>query len=241
MTIGIYALYWEEQDLIYIGKSQNIEKRFKQHCNLMRSNSHTNYKVNNAYSLYGEPKYIIIEICHIQELDVKEKLWQNEFNSLNSLDIIEAGTLGGYGIHTASSKYSIWRILRVFSLLYKTSISYKEIAIKVGVPYSLVKDIGGSCTHCWLQDKYPDNYALMIKARALREHNRIKKISKESGVIVQDTYGNTYLIGSIIEFCRTCPILLSLNVDPVTLSKGFHGIISGRRRTYKGFKVLQTH
>ena len=44
MTTGIYALYWEEQDLIYIGKAQKIEKRFKDHLSKLISGKEKYHK-----------------------------------------------------------------------------------------------------------------------------------------------------------------------------------------------------
>lgn len=55
MTIGIYALYWEEQDLVYVGQSQDIARRFTEHKRKLKNTSHTNYKVQAAYNLYGIP------------------------------------------------------------------------------------------------------------------------------------------------------------------------------------------
>lgn len=60
MTIGIYSLYWEEQDLIYIGQSQNIERRFTEHLYKLKNNTHTNYKVQKAYITYGLPSTNIL-------------------------------------------------------------------------------------------------------------------------------------------------------------------------------------
>jgi predicted GIY-YIG superfamily endonuclease len=72
MTIGIYALYWEEQDLIYIGESDNIERRFKEHLKMLETNKHFNYRVQEVYNTYGLPLFQILEECHINELKIKE-------------------------------------------------------------------------------------------------------------------------------------------------------------------------
>ena len=42
MTMGIYALYWQEQDLIYIGQSKEIERRFKDHLRELEACIHCN-------------------------------------------------------------------------------------------------------------------------------------------------------------------------------------------------------
>lgn len=50
MNSGIYALYWWEQDLVYIGLSQNLSSRKLEHLNKLKNNRHTNYKVQNTYN-----------------------------------------------------------------------------------------------------------------------------------------------------------------------------------------------
>ena len=117
MTTGIYSLYWEKQDLVYIGLSQNIERRFKDHLNTLKNNKHTNYKVQNTFNNYGEPKLIIIEECIIEELNDKEIFWTKEFNSINNgLNIIEAGQ-AGFGTNSSNSKYSKEQIIEALDLL----------------------------------------------------------------------------------------------------------------------------
>lgn len=88
MTVGIYALYWEEQDLVYIGQSSRLEARHKEHLVDLSQKIHSNYKVQESYNSYGEPKHIIIEYCKIEELDALEIYWTNEFNSLNPLRVL---------------------------------------------------------------------------------------------------------------------------------------------------------
>ena len=48
---GIYALYWWEQDLIYIGLSQDLFSRKSQHYRSLKSSTHYNPKLQNAYKL----------------------------------------------------------------------------------------------------------------------------------------------------------------------------------------------
>lgn len=85
MTIGVYALYWEDPDLVYVGKSQNIESAFKaRHCRKAELNLHSNYKVQEAYNLYGKPLLIILDVCPVSELDILEIFWTKELNSLHS-------------------------------------------------------------------------------------------------------------------------------------------------------------
>jgi excinuclease UvrABC nuclease subunit len=53
MNSGIYALYWWEQDLVYVGLSRNLHRRRNQHMSSMVKNTHDNYKVQQAFNNFG--------------------------------------------------------------------------------------------------------------------------------------------------------------------------------------------
>lgn len=200
MTIGIYSLYWGEQDLIYIGQSQNIESRFKEHINLLNKNKHTNYKVQNAFNSYGLPKLIIIEECSINLLNDLEICWQKEFNSINSLDLIEAGQVG-YGVNSNSSKYTKLQVLLVFKDLYKSNKNHKEIAFAQKVNIGLVDDISRGSSHLWIKYKYPKLYSKMKKLQTYRVIGVKDKENSLKG-IVKSPDGEIYEVYNIEKFCR---------------------------------------
>lgn len=162
MTIGIYSLYWEEQDLYYIGQSQNIEQRIKSHLSNLISNRHTNSKLQNTYNKYGKFHFCIVQKCtDITELNDAESIWINEFNTLNAgLNILDPRRVL-YGSSSGKSKYSKRKILSVFSMLYKTTLAYSYISERLDVPYTLIRDIKTGISHIWLKVEYPDKYKVM--------------------------------------------------------------------------------
>lgn len=204
MTIGIYALYWEKQDLIYIGQSVNTEKRYTHHISSMSRGVHFNYKVQGAYNLYGDPSYFLLDMTSIENIDNAEIFWINEFDAINTgLNILEGGSLPK-GFKHPASKYSKIKLLKIFILLYKSSLSYKEIAYKLRVNIGVVNSISRGLSHLWLKEKFPVEYNILQDRRKERVHNRdttsirhkypdLKIISKE-GII--------YSIENISKFCR---------------------------------------
>lgn len=79
MTCGIYKLDFSD-DYYYIGKSINIEDRFKQHCT--RLNNGTAAKLlQKAFNEYGTPSYSIIRQCHPDHLDVLEAIYISAYNN----------------------------------------------------------------------------------------------------------------------------------------------------------------
>lgn len=238
MTIGIYSLYWEDQDLIYIGQSQCIEKRFSNHISLLKMNIHTNYKVQDTYNKYGIPKLHILEVCSLNQLNELEIVWQKEFNSLSSLDLIEAGISGGKGLHGSSSKYSRIEILKVFRKLYSSKYSQKEIAEICKVNLSLVKSINLQRVHFWILEKYP-----ILSNRMVLNRNSIHK-NKTTGNLVRghSTYptvispdNKNFTILNIGLFCKEHPEYITTSEE--ALRRGLNKLLLGHITRYKKWTI----
>lgn len=228
MTTGIYALYWQEQDLVYIGQSQNIEARFKEHLNKMGKGTHTNYKVQDSYNLYGKPELVILEEANLDRLNDLEILWTKEFDSINNgLNIIEAGQVG-WGVNSNASKYTKRQVLKVFSLLYRTELSHREISIRCNVPISLSADIKNIKTHLWLRQMYPQQYAKML----VRDANGIvSRTNSKHGLLkfINSITGNIETVENIYSFAS------KYSLETTHLYK----VISGKRKSHKGWSLVK--
>lgn len=84
MTCGIYYIKNLIDGKIYIGQSVNIEKRWKEHIQALKSKNHRNNYLQNVYNKYGEKEleHKIILVCEKEELNEKESFYILEFNSL---------------------------------------------------------------------------------------------------------------------------------------------------------------
>jgi predicted GIY-YIG superfamily endonuclease len=61
---GVYMLYFEECDKIYIGVSTNIHNRFKQHLSILEKNKHYSKELNDDYFKYRKNlKLEILQVC----------------------------------------------------------------------------------------------------------------------------------------------------------------------------------
>ncbi len=225
MTIGVYALHWEEQDLIYVGQSQNINRRFSEHKRLMNNRSHTNYKVQNAFNLYGLPELIILQECNIKHCNDLEIWWTKEFDSLNSLNTIEAGQVG-YGTNSNASKYNKLKILLTFRLLYSTKLSYDLISNLNLVHKSLPSDIFNGRSHIWLKVKYPFLYNKMLLN--IRNTNLGFKLKySESELVLISPSNIEHTVTNIRDFCR------QHNLINTCLGE----VIRDKRKHHKGWKL----
>lgn len=234
MKTGIYALYWEEQDLVYIGQSIHIEKRWEEHKKCLQKANHTNYKVQKAYNLYGYPNFVVLEECGISELNDLEIYWTKEYDSTNSLNIIEAGN-SGYGYNASNSKYSKLQILLVFRSLYLSkyeprNVSAKRISVNVG----LFKAISNGETHLWLKEKYPFLYKQMCINKGTKKQESLiyagsfgKLTSSKKEVIVISPDNKEYTVLNKSKFAR----------DHGLSQSGIQDLISKRRKSHKGWTL----
>ena len=83
--IGIYTITNKINNKKYIGQSQNIKVRWKNHKAELRHNHHSNTYLQNSWNKYGEHnfEFKIIEECNIEKLDEKEMYWIEFYNTVD--------------------------------------------------------------------------------------------------------------------------------------------------------------
>lgn len=81
MSVGIYKIT-SPSGRIYIGQSVNVQKRIKQY---KRKECKGQRKLNNSFNKYGIDTHVfeIIEICEIEELNKRERYWQDFYKCLH--------------------------------------------------------------------------------------------------------------------------------------------------------------
>lgn len=226
MTVGIYSLYWEKQDLVYIGKSIDLESRKRQHLNSLLNNKHTNFKVQEAFTKYGYPEFIVLEVCNSSKLKELEVQWTAEFEALNSLGIVDPEVgLGDIGENNPSARHTKLQYLLVFRQLLSTKrLKIREICLNTGVSDNVVNSILYGKKHRWLKDKYPFLYSLMISRNSTRNtdaNNRVHATFKhEDGTIAYVT--------NLSEFSR------EFGLTPAAVSR----VYRGERVQHKGWRLL---
>ena len=70
----------------YIGQSEDLENRIKEHKYLMSKLKENNKKLNNDIAKYGIDNFEIhiVEFCKVEELDEKEKKYIELYNSIEN-------------------------------------------------------------------------------------------------------------------------------------------------------------
>jgi hypothetical protein len=228
MKSGIYKLYWTTE--IYIGQSVDIFTRYKEHCRSLKSNKHSNYKLQRLYNdLLELPKLEVLEFCKVSILNDKEIYYTVLFDSItNGLNLIEAGKVG-WGPNSNSSKYSKLTILKVWCLLAKRhDLSLASIAERLKIPKHVVSDISTGKSHAWLH-AISDDYTQLATSRNNRRCSR----QKITGFI-KDPLGTLTCVNDLNLF-----VIENYNDNYRSAYENFRRLLKGERKSYLGFTLHQ--
>lgn len=236
---GIYKLNFLGTDKVYIGQAENISRRFSEHLRTIASGT-ASKKLLQAVSEYGPPISFDV-LCEIPTgiMDKEENLaieiydsFANGFNTFRQ----EGGSLRSQsGLDHSNSKYSKMKILKIFSLLYRTTMTYTAIANRTKTTKYIVANIA-SGSHRWLSEAYPSQYKLMQAAKANRNIANVKSIELVYGKIpkIVSPTGEIFEVSNIRQFCMAHADLAK-NVDSARSSLG--KLIKGTKLSHLGWKL----
>lgn len=82
---GIYKITNLANNQVYIGQSENMFLRRKQHFVALRHGSHPNAQMQKDYTTQRGHyfRWDVVEYCEINNLNEREKYWIDKYNSIN--------------------------------------------------------------------------------------------------------------------------------------------------------------
>lgn len=229
MSIGIYSIFWLQEDLFYIGQSVNIEERLNNHISLLKRKIHHNYKLQKAFDTYGSPEFCLLQECLPSELNLLEIQYIEEFNSIvQGLNIVPGGkSIPGYESPRCIETKE--KLIDVFKLVLNpvhTNILISEVT---GVSIHTVEAIRYGKRHNWLSEMFPYEY----KELHARTNERL-------------------VLGQLRRFNKNYPTVLSpdnkeysiINASAFAkehnLNRGhFAAVLRGVEKTHKGWKLKE--
>ncbi len=242
MTTGIYKLDFKGTDKCYIGQSVNIEKRFKQHLNDLKVGNH-NYKLLQAYNLYGNPALDVLIECTSDELDVLEAEAIEIFNSVNEgFNIYSCPNQAPVlkGVDSGNSKYSREQLIQAYKLLAKNpELSYNQIYELTQVSVSTLSNLVQKSVHVWLIEEFPDLALSIDSVNIIRKNNNNLKraeyckthnTAKAKGIHYPDIVSPDnilYSVENVQEFARNHSISKS----------SLHRILTRETKSCKGWRL----
>lgn len=85
MTCGVYKVYFDSTDKVYVGSSKNIEKRYTEHRSTLRQGNHHSVKLQNYYNKYDvDPRFMTLEVCSEGDRTMVEERWVKNLDSINN-------------------------------------------------------------------------------------------------------------------------------------------------------------
>lgn len=211
--IGIYKIVNIVNGHYYVGRSVNLNKRWRVHRNSLRRNIHHNNHLQNAWNKYGESsfEFRIIELLDDLNTSIEieqryiDKAFEDKKSNINDCYNLSDVAFGGAshpgnqfrkGIpHTIEGRQKISR-----GLLGNTNTKGKRISAS-----HREKIITGS-------PKGKDNSA--YNHTVYKFHNK---------------YTNEYFEGNLYDLCKR---------EGVTVNSAFHRVINGKRSHYRGWEFI---
>ena len=239
MTIGIYKLIFDNDDF-YIGRSVNIEDRYKDHISLLSRLKHPSSKVQKAYNSYGRPKLEILEGCSISNIKDREAYWISKENAtILGLNVCEGGDDILVGEKHPMARYTNLQILEAVRLLAASTpvLSHKEVSERSGITDAVVKDLVSEKTHVWVKEEHPELYQQMLDTKILRKKHSLSNLNpfanKKVDVYkpVQSPSGEVFYIEHLTNFAKEHGLQAS------NLSK----VLYGTRKHHKGWKLYASN
>jgi group I intron endonuclease len=108
MKSGIYTIKSLHNEMVYVGSSSNVHKRWAEHRSYLKADKHPNRYLQNTYNKhgYGCFEWEVVESCKVQELLERETYWISTLDSYkNGYNLIETPIQGNRGFkHTEETK-----------------------------------------------------------------------------------------------------------------------------------------
>lgn len=98
MTTGVYWFYQPKKDrVIYIGSSNNIEKRIKRHINGLKRGKHINPIFQNTWNKHGQSEFeaTLLEETDLVHLIEREQFWMDFFKPTCNIAIAADNPMRG--------------------------------------------------------------------------------------------------------------------------------------------------
>ena len=103
--IGIYKITSKNNpNIFYVGKSNDIERRFKEHIQKTYEQSRIPFDALITNENKNTFDFEVLELCSIDQLSEKEKCWTDKLQATKSGNIFDGGLTDVVGEHNPKSK-----------------------------------------------------------------------------------------------------------------------------------------
>jgi len=93
---GVYKIINVLNNNVYVGSSINLERRKREHFNLLKKNKHINTHLQNSWNKYGGDsfEFIILEFCEKEKCTLIEQNYIDKYNPIYNINPRAGSSLG---------------------------------------------------------------------------------------------------------------------------------------------------
>lgn len=192
--IGIYKIINTKNNKIYIGQSNNIERRFKEH---MSKGWKSRIPLDIAVEKYGKENFQleILEECPIEDLNEKESYWIHYYKQLkfNMYNCNDGGEQQSIGQNNGRSKLMEEDIIEIRKA-YNNHLRQKEVYEKYKdiISFSHFQNIwqGRVWSHIMPEVFTEENKKYYIYENSKGENGAAAKFSDKEIIQIRERYVN---------------------------------------------------
>jgi hypothetical protein len=200
MITGIYLLKFTK-DLIYIGQSRDVYRRYTTHCTKLKQLAHKNSNMLKAYLEFGLPSLEIIIECNTSELDHCEIQAFEIYKPVLNIAPPGGSFPTAIGEDNANSRYTNAQLISIVEYLADNlDKPIKVCASILGINYSTVRNIANGTSHRWLANIIPKKYSAVLAHKGKRTINT--SAGKGKMYAINSPNGIIYSITNISEFAK---------------------------------------
>lgn len=125
--IGIYKITEKENPTIfYVGKSNDIERRFKEH--IQKSYSQSRIPFDDYITKKGKDAFLyeVLEECSIEELNIKERYWTDKLQATKSGNKFDGGLTDVVGNNNPKAKLTEQDVIEIRKA-YNNHLKQKDV------------------------------------------------------------------------------------------------------------------
>lgn len=182
--IGIYKIQNKQNGKIYIGQSNDIERRFKEHCSPSRYKE-SRVPVDLAIHKYGIDAftYEVVEECDIESLNEKEEYWIQYYDAVqNGYNCSTGGNQQSIGSNNGRAKITEEDVMLIRQA-YNSHLKQKDIyeQFKNKITWHSFQAIwqGRVWKHIMPEVFTPENKAYYIYKNSIGEKGAAAKLTDE--------------------------------------------------------------
>lgn len=192
--IGIYKITEIDNPTnFYVGKSNNIQRRFKEHQTKTYEQSRIPFDNEIKEKGIDAFTYEILEECSVEELSEKEKYWTNKLEATKSGNVFEGGLRDVVGSNNPKAKLTEEDVINI-RLAYANHKKQKEVYedYKSIISFGYFQNLwqGRSWSHIMPEVFTEENKQYYIYQNSLGSNGAYSAFTEEEVIIIRQRYVN---------------------------------------------------